>query len=147
MTQQRFPALPDYDGPKKGWFHAIHHADDIVEWSDNITERIDFINKNKLDSEIPIRLSNLMYVGDYQPACDYRAKRAPLDADYKARRALLTLYEARCVTLYADYEAKCAPYADYKAKCAPLDAEILIFVKQHNPDSVWVIGKGLNFGG
>ena len=156
--QSRFPALPGYDGPTKGWFHAIHHNDDIVEWSDDINERIDFVKANKLDTEIPIRLTNLMYVGDFQPACDYKAKRDALDADYKAKRAPLDAdYAAKRDALYADYKAKRAPLyddyaakrdaleADYRAKRDALDAEILPFIKQHNPNSAWVIGSGLKF--
>ena len=56
---------------------------------------------------------------------DYKAKRALLDADYRAKRAPLNAdYEAKRALLYADYEAKRALLdADYEAKRAPLDAD------------------------
>ena len=56
---------------------------------------------------------------------DYRAKRAPLDADYQAKRdALYADYRAKCAPLDADYQAKRdALNADYQAKYAPLYAD------------------------
>ena len=132
----RFPGLPDYAGPNEGEFHAIHHADQIIEYSNNIRERVDFIKNNKPPAERPPRLANLMYVGDWVGLADYRAQRATLLADY----------QAQIKPLYADYEAKCATLlAGYRAQCATLDAEAMIFIRQHNHNSAWVIGRGLNF--
>ena len=47
----------------KGWFWHVHHAI-LLEWSDDITERIEFIQKYKLAHEIPQRLKLLKPVVD-----------------------------------------------------------------------------------
>ena len=131
----------DYRGPTSGWFSLLHHADNLVDWSDNVMERIQYIISDKPASEQAIRLRHIVFLGDrgidywaklaaldanyaakYAPLyADYRAKCAPLDADYRAKLAAL---DAERVPLYADYVAKRDPlYADYAAKCAPLDAD------------------------
>ena len=102
----------DYRGPTSGWFSLLHHADNLVEWSDNVMERIQYIISDKPASEQAIRLRHIVFLGDR--GIDYWAKLAALDADFRAKRA----------PLYADYWAKCAPlYADYRAKLAALDAD------------------------
>ena len=146
----------DYRGPTSGWFSLLHHADDLVEWSDNVMERVRYIVSDKPAREQDIRLRHIVFLGDrgidYEARraplyADYEARRAPLDADYKARRApLYADYKARRDPLYADYKAKCAPlYADYKARRAPLDAEILTYIKPLIGGFAWN-GSELVFG-
>ena len=71
-----FPGLPGYTGPTKGWFSLLHHAGGLVEWSDNVMERVDYINRNKPKSEINTRLRHIVYLGGRGD--DYEAKRKPL---------------------------------------------------------------------
>ena len=156
----------DYQGPISGWFSLLHHADNLVEWSDNVMARVQYI-ATKPAREQAVRLRHIVFLGDrgidYEARrdtldadykarrdtldADYKARRAPLDADYKARRApLYADYKARRDPLYADYKAKCAPlYADYKARRAPLDAEILTYIKPLIGGFAWN-GSELVFG-
>ena len=58
---------------KSGWFSHVHH-NVLVEWSDDIDERIEFIKKHTNAAEIPTRLRLLKQVvfpeqADVQQAC------------------------------------------------------------------------------
>ena len=127
----------DYRGPTSGWFSLLHHADNLVEWSDNVMERIQYIISDKPASEQAIRLRHIVFLGDR--GIDYWAKLAALDANYEAKCApLYADYEAKCAPLYADYEAKRDTLdADYEAKRDTLDAEILAYIKLNIPDCSW----------
>ena len=123
----------DYRGPTSGWFSLLHHADNLVEWSNNVMERVQYIVSDKPAYEQAIRLRHIVFLGDR--GADYYAKLAPLDADY----------EAKLAPLDADYEAKRAPLlADYEAKRAPLDAKIIDYIKPLIDDFAWN-GKELVF--
>lgn len=90
VTEKRnemFPGRPDYVGPKSGWFSLLHHASLLVEWSDDVMERIEYIKKHKPPHEQTTRLQHIVYLGER--GATYNAKRAPLDAVYKAMRAPL----------------------------------------------------------
>ena len=123
----------DYRGPTSGWFSLLHHADNLVEWSDNVMERVQYIVSNKPASEQAVRLRHIVFLGD--SGADYEAKLASLDADY----------EAKLASLDADYKAKRPSlYADYKAKRAPLDAKIIGYIKPLIDGFAWN-GKELVF--
>ena len=147
-----FPGRYNYTGPIKGWFGFLHHGQ-LWEKSHDVNERIDYVKLHKPDNEVAIRLHNMIYLG----GCKAMAKRAPLDADYKAKCAPLDAHHrAKCAPLYADHKAKCdALYADYRAKCdalyahhraklAVLAAEIVVYIKSNMPDCAWN-GKTLVF--
>ena len=57
-----YPGKPNYRGPKKGLFTLLHHSDKLVEWSDNVMERVKYIKSNKAAHEIPIRLRHIVFV-------------------------------------------------------------------------------------
>src|SRR5208337_3643632 len=124
MTQNTlFPGRPDYTGPTCGIFGFLHHKI-LCESSHDVMERIRYVESDKPDREIAVRLHNMIYLG----GCEAAAKRAPLDADYEVKHA----------RPYTDYRAKrVALDADYEAKCAPLDADILTYIKTHIPDCAW----------
>lgn len=134
MENTLFPGRPNYIGPTSGIFGLLHH-DVLCESSHDVMERVRYVKANKPVREVAIRLHNMIYLG----ACPAAAKRAPLDADYEAKRdALYADYKAKRAPLDADYKAKrAALYADYEAKCAPLDAEILAYIRLHIPDCAW----------
>ena len=126
-----FPGRPNYTGPTKGWFGFLHH-EQLCEQSHDVNKRIHYVKREKPKNEVAIRLHNMIYLG----GCEATAKRAPLDADYKAKcAALYAHHRAKCDALDADYRAKCAAldadyeaksvalYADYEAKFAPLAAD------------------------
>ena len=123
----------DYQGPTSGWFSLLHHADNLVEWSNNVMERVQYIVSDKPANEQAIRLRHIVFLGDR--GADYEAKLASLDADDEAKRA----------SLDADDEAKRASLdADYEAKLAPLDAKIIDYIKPLIDDFAWN-GKELVF--
>ena len=134
----------DYRGPTSGWFSLLHHADNLVDWSDNVMERIQYIISDKPASEQAIRLRHIVFLGDR--GIDYWAKLDALDANYAAKYApLYADYRAKCAPLDADYVAKRdALYADYAAKCAPLDAKIIDYIKPLIDGFAWN-GKELVF--
>ena len=120
----------DYRGLTSGWFSLLHHADNLVEWSNNVMERVQYIVSDKPAHEQAIRLRHIVFLGDR--GTDYYAKLASLRA-----------------SLRADYEAKLAPLrADYYAKLAPLraslDAKIIDYIKPLIDDFAWN-GKELVF--
>src|SRR5437899_3360443 len=85
MSNERFPGLPDYSGPTKGWFTLLHHQGPHFEYSDDVTERIDYINANKPGNEIAIRLRHIVFVSAEKPAAwaEYQRVEAPALAEYQ----------------------------------------------------------------
>ena len=140
-----FPGRPNYTGPAKGWFGFLHH-ERVCEESHDVNERIDYVKREKPKNEVPIRLHNMIYLGE----CAAIAKRDALDAgyeaDYEVKSApLYAGYKAKRDALDAGYKAKRAPLdADYNAKRAAMRAEILAYIKLHIPDCAWN-GKTLVF--
>jgi hypothetical protein len=60
-----FPGKKNYTGPTAGWFFFVHHRGPILEYSKNIMERVRFIRKHKVKSEIPVRLNHLVHCKVY----------------------------------------------------------------------------------
>ena len=79
-----FPGRYNYTGPTKGWFGFLHH-EQLCEKSHDVNERIAYVKHKKPKNEVAIRLHNMIYLG----GCEAMAKRALLDVDYEAKRALL----------------------------------------------------------
>jgi hypothetical protein len=98
-----FPGLPDYTGPTVGFFSLLHHQGPLVEWSDNVMERIRYIDREKPLRERDIRKAHIVYLDPKKiPAV---AKRDSLYADHQAQRD----------SLYADIIAHIKPLiADFR---------------------------------
>ena len=79
-----FPGRDNYVGPTTGWFAFLHH-EKLFEESHNVMERVAYVKSEKPKREVWIRLHNMMYLDP--GLCPAVAKRAPLDADYEAKRA------------------------------------------------------------
>ena len=85
-------AFAVYPNATHAW--CCHHEifyEELIEPAEN---RIQFILKNKIESEQITRLNNFRPVQDWPGRlaplyADYQAKLAPLDADYQAKRATL----------------------------------------------------------
>lgn len=80
----------------KGIFWHVHH-DTLLEWSDNIQERIDYIKKEKPKHEIETRLKLLKPVKGRLPAEFVKAEKSydkSRKAYHKAREAYNKAYEA-----------------------------------------------------
>ena len=131
-----FPGLPDYTGPKNGLFTLLHHEGPLAEWSSNIQERIDYINKHKPKSEIDIRLRHIVYIPkgaipELNKACS-ELNKAYLEYD-KARSEL----DKAC----SEYDKARSEW--YKAR-SEFDKEILAYLRKHVPDCRWN-GRELEF--
>ena len=59
--KQPFPALPDYDGPTSRVFSCVHH-NILAEFSWNILERLEVIDRDKPESERATRKSSIVYL-------------------------------------------------------------------------------------
>ena len=79
-----FPGRQDYVGPITGIFGLLHH-NQLIESSNNVMERVAYVKREKPPNEIAVRLHNMICLN----GCAAATKRAPLDADYEAKRATL----------------------------------------------------------
>ena len=57
------PFLPDYTGPDAGWALWVHHGMPL-EYCTSFKERIEYIELNKPDSELPARRAALTWIPD-----------------------------------------------------------------------------------
>ena len=55
------PLLPNYTGPVSGFFIFVHH-EGILEWSNNILERVDYVRSDKPKAEQAARAKALQAV-------------------------------------------------------------------------------------
>lgn len=62
LENKLYPGRSNYTGPNRGFFGFAHH-DLLLEWSDNIIERVGWI-KCKPRFEVSIRLHCLCYIAD-----------------------------------------------------------------------------------
>ena len=62
MINRLYPGNPNYRGPRQGYFTLLHHSGPIVEWSNDVMERVVFIKRAKAPHEIPIRLRHIVFV-------------------------------------------------------------------------------------
>lgn len=114
------PLKPNYTGPTKGWFAWVHHGT-ILEWSDNIIERTDYVHKNKPEHEMGARIEHMVHVPDRLIPKYFKEARAKWrEADAKLYEAAAKLYEAA-----AKREEAAA-----KAYYSPL---ITTYLKKHTP--------------
>ena len=104
----------------------VHH-DELCEWSRNIEERIEYIQRNKPADEIPIRLRWLTPVlGPLPPAVQTQwAALRTAQAAYDTVQAALDTAQAALDTACANYKTARANYdtawANYKTTRANYD--------------------------
>ncbi|MFQ5330068.1 MAG: hypothetical protein ACE5D4_08795 [Thermodesulfobacteriota bacterium] len=106
-----YPAKANYKGKTKGWFTCPHH-NHIVEYHENIMERVIEIPEVKPKNEIETRFNHIVYVpDDLVPEYAKRARAAHDKAEAAYRRAWAARGKAR-----AAYDKTCDAY--YKARAA-----------------------------
>ena len=144
MTPQLRPGLPGYTGPKSGLFAVIHHGE-LFEYSHDVFERLDYIDKKKPENERKTRRENILYLGECPALAEYDKAQAEY---YKAL--------AECNKALAEYDKALAEYykalaeyykaqAEYDKAWATVDhAAVLSYIRQHIPDFPWD-GKQLVF--
>ena len=120
MTNTLFPGRRNYTGPKSGPFSLLHHGK-LWEWSHDVTERTDYIRREKLKHERATRLYNIMHLGGCAAFKDKAyAARDKADAAWIKACAARDKADAAWV--------KAHPNAD---------AEILAYITTHIPDCAW----------
>ena len=155
MTNTLFPGRRNYTGPKSGPFSLLHHGK-LWEWSHDVTERTDYIRREKLKHERATRLYNIMHLGGCAAFKDkaYAARDKAYAAWIKACAARDKAYAARDKADAAWIKA-CAARdkadAAWIKACAArdkadaawvkahpnADAEILAYITTHIPDCAW----------
>ena len=116
----RYPGKPDYTGPTKGLFTLLHHEGPLLEWSDDVMERIEYINKQKPEHERAIRLRHIVFF----PENLWGEKLQKADAEWR---------KADTTRQKADAEWRKA-YDEWQKADAD---KILAYLKQHVKDCKW----------
>jgi hypothetical protein len=116
---------------KKGWFWHVHH-DTLIEWSDDIDERIEYIKIGKPANEIPLRLKLLKLVkGEIPDAAWQKAGAALEKADAAWQKAGAALEKA-------DAAWQKAGAARQKAGAAlETNKKVLALHQKECPDCPW----------
>ena len=55
-----YPGKSNYVGPKVGMFTLLHHEGPLLEWSDDVMERVKYIKDRKAPIEVAIRLRHIV---------------------------------------------------------------------------------------
>ena len=101
--------------PQQGWFTLLHHKGPVIEESQNLMERVNYILQNKPESERLTRLRNIYYVRPEQVAeykrieqsawAEYKRIRQSAWAEYKRiRQSALAEFERIEQSALAEYE-------------------------------------------
>jgi chromosome segregation ATPase len=143
-----YPGLPDYTGPTKGWFTLLHHEGPLVEYSQDVMERIRYINREKSAAERPIRLRHIVYVPMKMIPKKWQkadAKWEKADAEWQKADAEWQKADAEWQKTDAEWQKTDAEWQKADAECEKADApQILAYLKQHVTDCKWN-GKELEF--
>ena len=142
MTPNRlYPGKPNYRGPKSGYFTLLHHLGPLVEWSDNVMERVEYIKSNKAAFEIPIRLRHIVFVPKkMQPKALQKAY-----ADWRKANADWRKADADRRKAYADWRKAYADWQKADADREKADAnwqkagavKLPAYLHKHATDCKW----------
>ncbi len=150
MKNLLYPLKPNYKGKTKGWFAWLHH-DTILEYSENVLERTEYVFACKPKNEIKERTEHMIYIPDnLLPKYLYEAKEKLYEAEEKLYEAKEKLYEAEEKLYEAKekwheakekwHEAKEKLYeaeekrdeAEEKSSCSP---KVIKYLKDNTPYS------------
>jgi hypothetical protein len=106
MTNDLRERVRPVEWPKSGWYWHLHH-DRLIEWTDDIDKRWDYVVREKCEEELEIRL-RLM-----------RPVIGPLPAKLDAARAKWNAARAKWNAAFAKLDAA---RAKWNAACDKLDA-------------------------
>ena len=150
-----YPGLPDYLGPKAGYFTLLHHKGPLVEWSHDVMEHIGFIKEEKASTEVPIRLRHIVHYStklmpDYVQKASAERQKA-----YTERQKALAEWQKTHAERQKAYTERQKAYAErqkayiecHKAsiECQKAEAKwqkaeakkILVYLRKHIPDCRW----------
>ena len=126
MANKLFPGKPNYTGPKIGYFTLLHHQGPIVDWSNDVMERVEYINRYKPGYERAIRLSHIVHVPTsmvHDAVQEAYAKRQEADAKWRDAHAKWQEADAKCRDAYAKWQEADAKWRDAYAKRREADAK------------------------
>jgi hypothetical protein len=156
-TNKLFPGLPNYIGPKRGMFGLLHH-DTAIKYSHDVTERVEYVKKNKCQHELATRLRAMVYIAPrllsaewdkasaeyvkaYAEWAKASAKWAKARAEWAKASAKWAKARAEYVKAYAEYVKASAKWAKASAKWAKARAEhepeINALLSRLVPDCPW----------
>ena len=122
-----YPGKPDYTGPTKGMFTLLHHEGPLLEWSDDVMQRLKYINEQKPEHERAIRLRHIVFFPENLWGEKLRKAYAEWQkecAEWRKADAEWQKAEAEWQKAYAEWQKA---YAD----------KILAYLKQHVKDCKW----------
>ena len=131
-----YPLKPNYKGKTKGWFGLLHH-DTILEYSNNVIERTDYVFENKPKNELKTRSEHMVVIPDkFIPKYIKEARRKREEAARKWIEAYFKREEADRKWREAERKRR---EADRKWKeayhRASKNPRIIKYLKQHTPYS------------
>lgn len=132
---------------RTGFFTLLHHEGPIVEWSDDVEERLAYIKSAKPAHEQAVRLRHIVRVPEercpalYEAWAQYRAVQQPAWAQYRAvEQPAMAQYRAAERPAWAQYEAvDRQAWAQYEAIQQAIlnDPATLALVRELVPDCRW----------
>ena len=144
MINRLYPGNPNYRGPRHGYFTLLHHSGPIVEWSNDVMERVVFIKRAKAPHEIPIRLRHIVFVPKKMQSKYVRDAYAKWQDAYAKWQDADAKY-AKWQDAYAKWHDAYAKWQDAYAKWQDADKEqLLAYLHKHVKDCKWD-GKHLRF--
>ena len=119
---KQFPGLPNYIGPREGFFALLHHAK-LFEWSENVVERVDYVRANKSKIELDTRLRHMCYLPKEH---------------FEEIYAALSQYEAVTQPAWSQYQAVAQPArSQYEAVTQQAWGKIASYLQDHITDFRW----------
>ena len=121
-------------GPHAGNFTFLHHEGPLLEYSENVIKRIDYILNEKTDSQHYDRLRHIYFIPAPADKVYQEARAAAYKVYQEARAAADKAYQEATAAAYKVYQEATAP-ADkvYQEARAPADKKILALI----PDCAW----------
>ena len=140
-TNRLYPGKPNYKGPTVGYFTLLHHTGPLIEWSDNVMERVKYIEERKDANERPIRLRHIVYLPvEMIPKTLQKAYAEWQKADTEWQKAYTERQKA-----YAEWQKADAEWQKADTERQKADADkLLAYLHEHIEDCKWD-GKELVF--
>ena len=118
MIPQLRPGLPGYTGPKSGIFAVIHHRI-LFEYSHDVFERLDCIDRKKPEHGRKIRRESILYLGECPALAEFekaQAERNKMWAEYNEAVAEYEKAVAERNKMWAEYKKARAEFEKAQAE-------------------------------
>jgi hypothetical protein len=135
--------MSNYGGPASGYFAFVHH-DELFEWSDDITGRVEYVRERKPKHELPIRTSHMIVLGGMSGYENMVAQLTPLRLESnKTRKRHFRARTYRTWTSWTEENCNKAwveclkARTEYRKVCAEFSPQVLLYTKTQIPDCAW----------